>query len=865
MASIEGKSFEDIDAMVQKVAAAQVKYATYTQEQVDAIFKAAAMAASAARIPLAEFAVKETGMGLFEDKVIKNHYASEEVYNKHKNTKTCGIIEEDESQGIIKIAEPIGVIAAVIPTTNPTSTAIFKILLALKTRNGIVISPHPRAKGCTIAAAKLILEAAVKAGAPENIIGWVEEPTLDGSKYLMCHKDIDLILATGGSDMVRTAYSSGKPALGVGSGNVPVIIDETADIKEAVSQILLSKSFDNGVICASEQAVIAVREKYDEIKNEFIARGAYFLSEDEKEKVRKIIFIDRRINPKIVGQSTVKLAEMAGFTVDPKVRVLIGEVENIGHDEPFSGEKLSPILAFYEAADFKDALDMAEKIVNFGGRGHTAALHTNPSNHDRIKQFGARVEVARLVINSPSAHGAIGDLYNFKLPPSLTLGCGSWGHNAVSENIEPRHLLNTKTIVEERENPLWFRVPQRIYFKFGCTEFALNHLKGKKRAFIVTDKFLYDTGNVHKIAEILDKIGIASEAFYEVEPDPKISTVNRGVARINIFQPDVIIAFGGGSPIDAAKIMWLLYENPNEDFSNLAMRFLDIEKRIYTFPELGKKAIMVAIPTTSGTGSEVTPFAVITDDKTHIKYPIADYALTPTMAIIDYEYALSMPPKLTAYSGFDVLTHAIEAYVSMVATDFTDGLALTAIKLIFKYLPSSYKNGDKDRLAKEKVHNASAIAGMAFSNAFLGICHSMAHKLGAAFNIPHGLANAFMLTQVIRYNTVDSPRKQGAFPQYQYPKSKERYAEIADYLGLEGSTLDEKVNSLVEAIENLKQEIGIPASIEAYGVKLQDFTDKLDKIVMLAFDDQCTGANPRYPLLEELKELYLKAFKGDVM
>ncbi len=854
---------QELEALIQRVKAAQEKYATYTQEQVDRIFKRAAIAANAARIPLAKMAVEETGMGVIEDKVIKNHFASEYIYNKYKNDKTCGVIEEDKSFGFQKIAEPVGLLAGIVPTTNPTSTAIFKALLALKTRNGIIFSPHPRAKGSTIEAAKIVLKAAVEAGAPEDIIGWIDEPTVPLSQQLMQHSAIKLILATGGPGMVKAAYSSGHASLGVGAGNTPAVIDETAHIKMAVSSILLSKTFDNGMICASEQSAIVVDEVYDAVKQEFIERGAYFLTPEETEKMRGKIVANGRLNAEIVGQPVEKLAQMAGINIPPNTRVLIGEVEEIGMTEPFSFEKLSPILAMYRAKTYEEAVDKAALLVLFGGHGHTSVLYTAPSNYDRIKYFETKVETARVLINTPSSQGAIGDLYNFRLDPSLTLGCGSWGDNSVSENVGPQHLLNVKTVTERRENMLWFRIPPKVYFKYGSLAVALGDLKGKQRAFIITDKPLFDLGVTDKVTGVLDELGIKHQVFYDVEPDPTLATVNNGLADINSFKPDVIIAIGGGSPMDAAKVMWLMYEHPETEFDGLAMRFMDIRKRVYELPPLGAKAIMVAIPTTSGTGSEVTPFAVVTDERTGIKYPLADYALTPNMAIVDPELVMNMPKRLTAYGGIDALTHALEAYVSVCASEFTNGLALEAIRLLFKYLPSAYKNGANDPKAREKVHYAATIAGMAFANAFLGICHSMAHKLGSTFHLPHGLANALMISHVIRYNATDAPLKQAIFPQYKYPNAKWRYARIADYLGLGGKTEEEKVEKLVEAIENLKREIDIPLTIkEALSGDDKTFYEQVEKMAEQAFDDQCTGANPRYPLIRDLKELYTLAYCG---
>ncbi|MCX7903419.1 MAG: bifunctional acetaldehyde-CoA/alcohol dehydrogenase [Caloramator sp.] len=854
------------DELLQKISQvrrAQEIYSTFPQEKVDEIFRAAAMAANEARIYLAKMAVEETGMGIVEDKVIKNHFASEYIYNKYKDEKTCGVIERDESSGIVKIAEPIGVIAAIVPTTNPTSTAIFKALLALKTRNGIIFSPHPRAKNSTIEAAKIILKAAVKAGAPENIIAWIDEPSVELSQLLM--SQCDFILATGGPGMVKAAYSSGKPAIGVGSGNTPAIIDETAHIKMAVNSIILSKSFDNGVICASEQAVIVLDEVYDEVKREFIERGSYFLKEDEIDKVRKIILVNGSINAKIVGQSPQRIAEMAGITIPENTRIIIGEVDKVGISEPFSFEKLSPILAMYRAKSFDDAVNLAVELVKHGGFGHTSVLYTDTIKcKDRVEKFSAAMKTGRIIINMPSSQGAIGDIYNFRLEPSLTLGCGSWGGNSVSENVGVKHLLNIKNVAERRENMLWFRVPEKIYFKYGSLSTALKELRdmGKKKAFIVTDKVLFDLGFTNKVTDILDELGIQHSVFFEVEPDPTLHCAKKGAELMKSFSPDVIIALGGGSPMDAAKIMWVMYEHPEVRFEDLALRFMDIRKRIYRFPELGKKAMMVAIPTTAGTGSEVTPFAVITDEKTGIKYPLADYELTPDMAIVDPELMMNMPKGLTAASGIDALTHAIEAYVSVLASEFTNGLALEAIRLIFKYLPSAYNEGAKNQKAREKMAYASTIAGMAFANAFLGICHSMAHKLGAAFNIPHGVANGLLISEVIRFNAVDNPRKQTAFPQYKYPNIKWRYAQIADYLRLGGNNEDDKVELLIKAIEDLKEKVGIPKSIKEAGVSEKKFYAKLDELAEQAFDDQCTGTNPRYPLISEIKEIYIRAFEG---
>ncbi len=856
---------QELEELIQQVKKAQQQFANYSQEQVDLIFKKAALAANNARIPLAKMAVQETGMGVIEDKVIKNHFASEIIYNKYKHSKTCGIIEEDKSFGLQKIAEPVGILAGIVPTTNPTSTAIFKALIALKTRNGIIFSPHPRAKDCTIAAAKIVLEAAVKAGAPAGIIGWIDQPSVELSQALMQHPSINLILATGGPGMVKAAYSSGRPSLGVGAGNTPALIDETAHIKMAVSSIILSKTFDNGMICASEQSVIVVDSIYEEVRQEFIDRGAYLLSPEEREKVAGILLKDGHINPDIVGQSVEKLAAIAGISVPVDTRLLIGEVENIGLEEPFSYEKLSPILAMYRAKDFEDGVKKAEKLVLFAGRGHTAVLYTSPSNREHIKRFEDNVETARVLINTPSSQGAIGDIYNFRLDPSLTLGCGTWGGNSISENVEPSHLLNIKTVAERRENMLWFRVPPKVYFKYGSLPIAIRELAGKKRAFIVTDKPLFDLGVTASLEEVLEEIGITVNIFYDVEPDPSLETVERGLNVINTFNPDVIIAIGGGSPMDAAKIIWLLYEHPEIEFESLAMRFMDIRKRVYELPPLGEKALMVCIPTTSGTGSEVTPFAVVTDRRNNIKYPLADYALTPSMAIVDPELVLNMPKKLTAYGGIDALTHALEAYVSVLASEYTNALAQDAIRLLFKYLPSSYHNGAKDPKAREKVHYAATMAGMAFANGFLGICHSMAHQLGAIFHIPHGLANALMISHVILYNATDAPFKQATFSQYKYPNVKWRYARIAHSLGLGGESETESVERLVLAIECLKREIGIPASIKEVIPETEaEFMAKLDHLAEQAFDDQCTGANPRYPLIEDLKTLLIQAYHGNL-
>lgn len=855
-------SVDDLEILISKVKKAQKIFATFSQEKVDAIFRAASLAANRARIPLAKMAVEETRMGIVEDKVIKNHFASEYIYNKHKNAKTCGIICEDKVNGTKTVAEPLGVIAGVVPTTNPTSTAIFKSLISLKTRNAIIFSPHPRAKNATIAAAKIVLDAAIKAGAPENIIGWIDVPSVELSNALMKHPSINCILATGGPGMVKAAYSSGKPALGVGAGNTPAIIDETADIKMAVSSILMSKSFDNGVICASEQAVIVVKEVYEAVKAELAYRGAYILSAKEKEKVAKTIIINGALNANIVGQSAYTIADMAGVKVPESAKVIVGETSEISLDEEFAHEKLSPVLALYSAKNFEDAAEKAFQLIELGGAGHTSVLYTDARKQDRIDAFAQKLPTGRILINSPASQGAIGDLYNFRLEPSLTLGCGSWGGNSVSENVGVKHLLNYKTVAERRENMLWFRVPPKVYFKRGATDLALRELKGKKRAFIVTDRYLFNSGTVNAVTSVLEDIGVDFQIFFDVKPDPTISTINEALSMVRTYEPDVIIALGGGSPIDAAKIIWLMYEQPDTVFEDIAMRFMDIKKRICQIPDLGQKAQMVAIPTTSGTGSEVTPFAVITDDETHIKYPIADYALTPNMAIIDPNFVDSMPAGLCAASGIDALTHAIEAYVSALATNFTNSNSLEATKLIFRYLPRSYKEGKNDPIAREKMHYASTLAGMAFANSFLGICHSMAHKLGSAFNIPHGIANALLINQVIKYNATDCPSKQCAFPQYKFPNAKAKYGQIADELGLGGKNDDEKVELLIEAITALKKEVNIPLSIKDAGVSEKDFMAGLDDLVEQAFDDQCTGANPAYPLMKEMKQLYINAFKG---
>ena len=858
---------DTVEALEERLAGvreAQRIFATYTQEQVDKIFTAAALAANKARIPLAKLAVEETGMGIVEDKVIKNHYASEYIYNAYRDTKTCGVIEEDKAYGIKKVAEPIGVVAAVIPTTNPTSTAIFKTLISLKTRNGIIISPHPRAKKSTIAAAKVVLEAAVAAGAPEGIIGWIDVPSLELTDTLM--KEADIILATGGPGMVKAAYSSGKPALGVGAGNTPAIIDESADVILAVNSIIHSKTFDNGMICASEQSVIVDKKVYKAVKEEFAYRGCYFLNKSETEKVRKTIIINGALNAKIVGQKAHTIAALAGVTVPEETKILIGEVTSVDLSEEFAHEKLSPVLAMYKAEDFEDALSKAEHLIADGGFGHTSSLYINVETQaDKIAEFSERMKTCRCLINTPSSHGGIGDLYNFKMAPSLTLGCGSWGGNSVSENVGVKHLLNVKTVAERRENMLWFRAPEKVYFKKGCLPVALDELgtvMGKKKAFIVTDQFLYKNGYTKCVTDKLDSLGIMHTTFYNVAPDPTLACAKEGTAAMRLFEPDVIIAIGGGSAMDAAKIMWVMYEHPEADFLDMAMRFMDIRKRIYTFPKMGEKAYFVAISTSSGTGSEVTPFAVITDETTGQKYPLADYELLPKMAIIDADMHMNQPKGLTAASGIDALTHALEAYASIMATEYTDGLALQAMKNIFEYLPAAYELGAHDAVAREKMATASTMAGMAFANAFLGVCHSMAHKLGAYHHIPHGIANALLITDVMRFNAAEVPAKMGTFSQYAYPHCKERYVECANFLGITGKNDDEKFENFLKAIEELKDKVGIKKTIKDYGVDEKDFLATLDEMVENAFDDQCTGANPRYPLMSEIKAMYLKAYYG---
>ena len=857
-------SVETLEKKLSQIREAQEIFATYTQEQVDKIFTAAAIAANQARIPLAKQAVAETGMGIVEDKVIKNHFASEYIYNTYRDTKTCGVIEEDKAYGIKKVAEPIGVIAAVIPTTNPTSTAIFKSLLALKTRNGIIISPHPRAKASTIAAAKTVLEAAVKAGAPEHIIGWIDIPSLDLTNMVM--KEADIILATGGPGMVKAAYSSGKPALGVGPGNTPAIIDSSADVTLAVNSIIHSKTFDNGMICASEQSVIVDTKVYKQVKDEFTARGCHFLTKTELDKVRKTIIINGSLNAKIVGQSAYTIGKLAGITVPENTKILIGEVTSVDLSEEFAHEKLSPVLAMYKSKDFEDALAKAKRLIADGGYGHTSSLYINiGTEQDKIAIFQEAMKTCRILINTPSSQGGIGDIYNFALTPSLTLGCGSWGGNSVSENVGVKHLLNIKTVAERRENMLWFRAPEKVYFKKGCLPVALDELKnvyGKKKVFIVTDQFLYKNGYTKCVTDKLDEMGIVHTTFYDVAPDPTLGCAKEGAKAMASFEPDCIIAIGGGSAMDAGKIMWVMYEHPEVDFMDMAMRFMDIRKRIYTFPKMGEKAFFIAVPTSSGTGSEVTPFAVITDENTGIKYPLADYELLPKMAIVDADMCMDQPKGLTAASGIDALTHALEAYASVMATEFTDGLALKAMKNIFDYLPAAFENGSHDAVAREKMATASTMAGMAFANAFLGVCHSMAHKLGAFHHLPHGVANALLITDVMRFNASEVPAKMGTFPQYSYPHCKDRYVECANFLGIQGKNDDEKFENFIKAIEDLKKKVGIKKTIKDYGVDEKYFLDTLDDMVEKAFDDQCTGANPRYPLMSEIKEMYLKAYYG---
>ncbi|WP_372519641.1 bifunctional acetaldehyde-CoA/alcohol dehydrogenase [Candidatus Ruminimicrobiellum ovillum] len=858
---------EKLNALIARVKKAQTEYANYSQEQVDKIFKAAATAANKVRIPLARMAVEDTGMGVLEDKIIKNHYASEYIYNKHKYAKTCGIISEDKENGIKIVAEPLGIIAGIIPTTNPTSTAIFKSLIVLKTRNAIIFSPHPRATKSTIEAAKVVLNAAVEAGAPKDIIGWIDTPSMELSDALLHHPDIACILATGGPGMVKAAYSSGKPALGVGPGNACAVIDETADIRASVSSIIMSKTFDNGMICASEQAVVVVESVYEKIKKEFIYRGAYLVSKSDEKKMVALPFIDAKrgtAHPLIVGQTPQKIAELSGFKIPQDSKLLLCERPKVDWNDPFSREKLSPILTMYKAKNFEQATEMAYELVSKGGPGHTSVLYTDARVKERINVFAEKMPSCRVLINTPSSQGGIGDIYNFKLEPSLSLGCGSWGGNSISGNIGVEHLLNYKTVAERRENMLWFKVPQKIYFKRGCLDLALKELKGKKRAFIVTDRFLFNSGAVENITDVLDEMEIDHQMFFDVKPDPTLATIDEALTMIRTYEPDVIIALGGGSPMDAGKILWLLYEQPDVNFEDISMRFMDIRKRICQIPDLGKKATMVCIPTTSGTGSEVTPFSIITDEKTHYKYAIADYALTPNMAIVDPNFVDSMPQGLTAASGIDALVHSLEAYVSCMATNFTNSNALEATKLVFKYLPRSYKDGKKDPKAREKMHYAATIAGMAFANAFLGLCHSMAHKLGAMYNIPHGVANALLIRQIIKFNSNDRPRKQATFPQYKYPNAKMKYAQIADELDLGGKNDDEKTERLIKAVDDLMTQINLPKSIKEFGVKEDEFMKNLDTLVERAFDDQCTGANPVYPLMSEIKQIFLNAYNGIV-
>lgn len=858
-------SIEMLENTINQVKKAQMEFAKYSQEQVDKIFQAAAIAANQARIPLAKMTVQETGMGIVEDKVIKNHYAAEYVYNKYKNEKTCGIIEEDKSYGIKKIAEPVGVIAAVIPTTNPTSTAIFKILISLKTRNGIIISPHPRAKKCTIEAAKIILEAAVKAGAPEGIINWIDVPSLELTNLLM--QSADIILATGGPGMVKAAYSSGKPALGVGAGNTPAVIDESADIILAVNSIIHSKTFDNGMICASEQSVIVNEKIYYDVKEEFIKRGCYILNPDETEKVRKTIIIDGALNAKIVGQSAYTIAKLADIEVPEETKILIGEVESVELSEEFAHEKLSPVLAMYKATNFEDAMEKAYHLVEEGGIGHTSSLYANPlTAQDKIEKFYSKMRTCRVLLNTPSSQGGIGDIYNFRLAPSLTLGCGTWGGNSVSENVGIKHLINIKTVAERRENMLWFRAPEKVYIKKGCLPAALEELRNvlnKKRVFIVTDKFLYENGYTRVVTDKLDEMGIEHETFADVAPDPTLACAKEGAAIIDRFKPDCIIAVGGGSAMDAAKIMWVLYEHPEIDFLDMAMRFMDIRKRVYTFPKMGEKAYFIAVPTSAGTGSEVTPFAVITDEQTGQKYPLADYELLPKMAIVDSNMMMNAPKGLTSASGIDALVHSIEAYVSMMSTEFTDGLALEAIKIIFEYLPRAYENGANDPEAREKMANAATMAGMAFANAFLGICHSMGHKLGAYHHLAHGVTVGLVLDEVMRFNSAEVPNKMGTFPQYDHPHTLRKYAQIAETLGIKGKNDEEKLEKLIQKIAELKEKVGMKKTIREYGISEEDFLATLDEMSEKAFDDQCTGANPRYPLISEIKAIYLKTYYGN--
>lgn len=859
------QSPEELDLLVERVKRAQAIYATFTQEQVDRIFREASIAANAERISLAKAAVSETGMGIIEDKVIKNHFAAEYIYHKYHNTPTCGVIEDDPTNGIQKIAEPVGLICGIVPVTNPTSTTIFKALIALKTRNGIIFSPHPRAAHATARAAKIILEAAVRAGAPPDIIGWIGAPSLEMTSQLMSHRHINLILATGGSSMVKAAYSSGKPAIGVGAGNTPALIDETADIRMAVNSIILSKTFDNGMVCASEQTVIVHKEVYPAVVAEFAARDALLLNSEQKAKLGAILLDAQTgtVNPKIVGQPAVKIAELAGFSVPEGTKVLIGEFTEVRRDEPFAHEKLSPLLGLIQCNSFEEGVELDRQLVELGGMGHTSALYTDKRNHERITYFGTIVKTGRVLINMPSSQGAIGDIYNFRLEPSLTLGCGSWGGNSISENVGVKHLINVKSVAERRENMLWYRVPPKIFHKRGCLPEAMSELAGKQRAFIVTDPVLFEMGFAERIISLLEPLGVKCECFYQVQPDPTLGNIEKGLEAIQAFKPDVIIALGGGSPMDAAKIIWLMYEEPDVQFEGLALRFMDIRKRIYSFPNVGKKAILVAIPTTSGTGSEVTPFAVVTDERSGAKYPIADYALTPNIAIMDADLVMNMPRSIAAASGIDAVTHAIEAIVSVMATDYSNAMAYEALRILFKYLPASYEKGADDPRAREKVHDAATMAGMAFGNAFLGLCHSMAHKLGAAYHIPHGIANGLLINYVIEYNATDNPTKQTAFPQYRYPGVIARYVRIADFLGLGGANDDEKVARLIAAIDALKAQLHIPASLKAYGIDEAEFMARVDSLAEEAFDDQCTGSNPRYPLISEIRSLFIRAYYGN--
>ena len=865
--SDEYKVVDSVDSLQEafdRVRKAQKEFSKYTQEQVDKIFKAAAIAANQARIPLAKMAVEETGMGVIEDKVIKNNYAAEYVYNKYRNVRTCGVLEEDKNFGIKKIAEPVGVIAAVIPTTNPTSTAIFKTLIALKTRNGMIISPHPRAKKSTIAATKIVLEAAIKAGAPKDIIAWIDVPSLELTNMLM--QSADIILATGGPGMVKSAYSSGKPALGVGPGNTPAVIDESADILLAVNSIIHSKTFDNGMICASEQSVIVLDSIYDKVRDEFLKRNCYILNPEETEKVRKTIIINGALNAKIVGQKATRIAELAGITVPENTKILIGEVESVEMSEEFAREKLSPVLAMYRAKNFTDAVDKAYRLIEDGGLGHTSSIYINTlTEPEKLQTFYSTMKTYRVLVNTPASQGGIGDIYNFKLTPSLTLGCGTWGGNSVSENVGVKHLINVKTVAERRENMLWFRTPEKVYIKRGCLPVALEELKNvmnKKRVFIVTDSFLYKNGYTKVITDKLNEMGIEHATFFDVQPDPTLASAKEGAKILTDFNPDCIIAVGGGSAMDAAKIMWVLYEHPEVEFLDMAMRFMDIRKRVYTFPKMGEKAYFIAVPTSAGTGSEVTPFAVITDETTGIKYPLADYELLPKMAIVDANMMMDAPKGLTSASGIDAVTHCLEAYASMMATPYTDALAKEALGKIFKYLPRAYENGANDPEAREEMANAATMAGMAFANAFLGVCHSMAHKLGAFHHIAHGIANALLIDEVLRYNSQEAPVKMGTFPQYGYPNTLRRYAEIAESVGITGNSDEEKLENLIKKIDELKETIGIKPTIRDYGVDEKDFLATLDEMTEDAFDDQCTGTNPRYPLMSEIKDMYLQAYYG---